>query len=517
MDLSSAITAVVSTLRRRPGDLLPFYLLSTAIPIIARTAGFLSLAAVYVHLEVSGRLAEAQAAAEGADLTPPDLGDPGEFAGEEPDPDAFDEAELEAWLEGIFPVIEPLLSPVAIALLALGIGASILIAAGSYAAISAGQMRAVFARLRSERGLTAGIVGVRRHWLTFLGLYLTEFALWIGVILLGTLAIGVGFVINPFVGAAVALGVFLIGFVVLVAIRILFAFAPAAVVVDDAGVAGSLTGAGGFIRSNPIDAAAYLVVAIGVLVGASSAASALAFVGGGAAVALAAAVVVAPALDLLKTVLYGDHRGAVDPVDPPEARVRDQFVGGIRRGWREMAAFVRVTPGLHLFTVAIAVGFGVLGWLAAAPFVDVFSTSIEARLEGHFPPSATLEFFGNNWTVAISTAMAGVALVIPAISSVAFNGFVLAGVAALEENLEVLIAFVIPHGIFEIPAIIISGALGVHLGLVAWRTFRGRTGREAFADAMENAFWVLLGVGILIAIAAVIEGFISPYYWRFLL
>jgi len=517
MDLSSAITAVVSTLRRRPADLLPFYLLSTAVPIIARTAVFLSLAAVYVHLELSGRLAEARAALDGTDLTPPEFGDPGEFTGGEPDPDAFDEAAFEAWVEGLIPVLDPLLSPLAGVLLVVGIGASVLLAIGSYAAISAGQMRAVFARLRSERGLTAGIIGVRRHWLTFLGLYLSEFALWIGVILLGSLAILVAFVINPFVGAAVALGVFLIGFIVLVAIRILFAFAPAAVVVDDTGVAGALTGAGGFIRANPIDAAAYLVVAIGILIGASSAASALAFVGGGAAVALVAAVIVAPALDLLKTVLYGDHRDAVDPVDPPQARIRDQLGGGIRRGWREMATFVRATPGLHLFTVAIAVGFGALGWVVATPFVDVLPTSIEARLDGHFPPAATLEFFGNNWTVAISTAMAGVALVIPALSSIAFNGFFLAGIAALEENLEVLIAFVIPHGIFEIPAIIISGALGVHLGLVAWRAFRGRADRETFADALERSFWVLMGVGILITIAAVIEGFISPYYWQFLL
>ncbi len=517
MDLSSAITAVVATLRRRPGDLLPFYLLGTAIPIIARTVGLVSLVAVYAHLELSGRLAEARAAMEGVDLTPPDVGDPGGFEGGEPDPDAFDEAAFEAWLEGLLPVIEPLLSPVAIFLVVAGVVIAVALAIGSYAAVSAGQMHAVFARLRSERGLTAGIAGVRRHWPTFLGIYLAEFALWVGVILLGSLAVGVAFAVNPFLGAVVALGAFLLGLLVLLAVRIVFAFAPAAVVVDDTGVAGSLTGSGGFIRSNPADAAAYLVVAVGVLVGASSAASALAFVGGGAAVALAGAIVVAPALDLLKTVLYGDHRDAVDPVETPEARLRDQFTGGIRRGWGDMLAFVRVTPGPHAVTVVVAVGFGALGWIAAEPFVDTFPTSIEARLEGHLPPAATLEFFGNNWTVAISTALAGVALVIPALSSVAFNGIVLGAVAALEENLLVLVAFVIPHGIFEIPALIVSGALGIHLGLVAWRTFRARTDREAFADALENAFWVLIGVGVLIAIAAVIEGFISPYYWQLLL
>jgi Uncharacterized membrane protein len=104
--------------------------------------------------------------------------------------------------------------------------------------------------------------------------------------------------------------------------------------------------------------------------------------------------------------------------------------------------------------------------------------------------------------------------VIPALSSIAFNGLALGATAALEENLVALLAFVAPHGILEIPALFISGALGIHLGIVSWRAFRGRLSREAFADALENAFWVLMGVGVLIAVAACIEGFVSPYYWQ---
>ncbi|MFC6771347.1 stage II sporulation protein M, partial [Halorubrum pallidum] len=97
---------------------------------------------------------------------------------------------------------------------------------------------------------------------------------------------------------------------------------------------------------------------------------------------------------------------------------------------------------------------------------------------------------------------------------IAFNGFALGATAALESNPVALVAFVLPHGIFEIPALFVSGALGIRLGVVSWRTFRGRLSREAFANALENAFWVLVGLGILLAVAGFIEGFISPYYWR---
>ncbi|MBP1923385.1 putative membrane protein SpoIIM required for sporulation [Halorubrum alkaliphilum] len=499
MDLSTAVTATVSTLRRRPADLLPFYLLGTAVPVIARLGLLVALGGVYLHFELSGRLGEVRDTLAGVDLTPPDAENP--------------EA-IEQWAEGLLPAFEPLFSLTAGLLLVTGVIATVLLAILAYAAISAGQMSAVVARLRDERGLTAGIAGTRDRWLTFLGLYLAEFLLWVGVLLLASLVVGVAFVVNPFLGAIVALGAFLLGAVVLVAVRIVFAFAPAAIVVDDAGVLGAVDGAGGFIRSNPADAAAYLVVAVGVVVAIASAASALAFLGGGAVVALVSAVVVAPALDLLKTVLYGDYRGTVDPVGPPEASLRGQFTGGIRRGWRAMVGFVFRTPGTHLFVVALGVGSGALGWMLAEPFVGAVPTSIEARLADHIAPVATLEFFGNNWSVAISTAFGGVALVIPALSAIVFNGVVLGGVAALEVNLPALVAFVVPHGIFEIPAIFIAGALGVHLGRVSWRTFRGRLSREGFADVLENAFWVAMGLGILLAIAAVIEGFISPYYWQ---
>ena len=499
MDLSNAVSATVSTLRRRPGDLLPFYFLGTAVPVIARLGLLASLAGVYLHYELSGRLDVVRDTLADVDLTPPDTEDP---------------AAIEQWAEGLLPAFEPLLTPTAAALLVAGVVVTVVLAALTYAAVSAGQMSAVIARLRSDRGLTAGIAGVRDRWLTFLGLYLAEILLWIGVILLASVAVTVTFVINPFLGAVVALGVFLLGAVLLLAIRIVFAFAPAAIVVDDVGVFGSLDGAGGFIRSNPADAAAYLVVAVGVTVAIASAASGLAFLGGGAVVALVSAVVAAPALDLLKTVLYGDYRGTVSPVDPPAASVRTQFTGGVRRGWREMVAFVVRTPGIHLFVAALGVGSGAVGWILAEPFVGAVPTSIEARLENHIAPVAAVEFFGNNWAVAISTALGGVALVIPALSAIVFNGVVLGGTAALEVNPEALLAFVIPHGVFEIPAIFIAGALGAQLGIVSWRAFRGRVSRAELADTFETAFWVLIGVGILLAIAAVIEGFVSPYYWR---
>ncbi|MFD1569975.1 stage II sporulation protein M [Halorubrum laminariae] len=499
MDLSSAVTTTAATLRRRPGDLLPFYFLGTAVPVIARVGLFVALAGVYLHVELTGRLADAREGLADLDLTPPDTQDP--------------EA-MQAWAESVEPALSPLVSPTAVLLLAAGTLVTLLLAVLAYAAISAGQLSAVAARLRGRRGLTAGIAGVRGRWISFLGIYVAELLLWAGAALIGAAAVAVGFLVNPFLGAAVAIAVLLVGFVVLLAVRVVFAFAPAAIVVDDASAFEAITGSGGFVRTNPADAAGYLVITIGVLIGTASAASALAFLGAGAIVGLASAVVVAPALDVLKTTLYGDYRDAVVPVPPPESGPIDQIRRGVRRGWRELLAFVRRSPGAHVVSIAVGVGFGALGWLAVDPLAGAVTTSIESRLVGHVPPAAAVNFFGNNWAVAIATATGGVALVVPALSSIAFNGFALGATAALESNPVALVAFVLPHGVFELPALFISGALGIRLGVVSWRTFRGRLSREAFANALENAFWVLVGLGIVLGVAGFIEGFVSPYYWR---
>ncbi|TKX52585.1 stage II sporulation protein M, partial [Halorubrum sp. SS7] len=147
----------------------------------------------------------------------------------EPPPETQDPAALRAWAEGLTPAFEPLLTPTVAVLFAAGVLVTVVLAVVAYTVISAGQLSAVAASLRDERGLVGGIAGARSRWLTFLGLYVAELLLWIGVIALGSLAVGAAFLANPFLGAAVAVAALLVGFVALALVRILFAFAPVAV------------------------------------------------------------------------------------------------------------------------------------------------------------------------------------------------------------------------------------------------------------------------------------------------
>ena len=261
-------------------------------------------------------------------------------------------------------------------------------------------------------------------------------------------------------------------------------------------------------------AVGYYAIALGTLLAFSTLVGVLTVVEVQALAAPLAYLAVAPVLDLLKTGLYDAHRGVLSPPSGAVPGLRRQLTSGGRRGVRAVVGFVRESPGLHALALALGLAGAAMGWAVSEPLVGVLDASIAERLADHVPPLAAANFFANNWTVAISTALSGVALAVPAGLSVWFNGVVLGVVARLEVTPIELAAFVLPHGIFEIPSILVAGALGLHLGVVTWRAWRGRMGREALADALERAFWVLVGLGVVLAIAGLIEGFISPYYWR---
>ncbi len=287
-----------------------------------------------------------------------------------------------------------------------------------------------------------------------------------------------------------------------------------ALIVDDTTPLAALRGSVAFIRAEFATAVIYYAVAIGLLVLFSGVSGTFAAVGAPAFTTLVSFLFVVPVLDLLKTAFYGDYQGAVDPPARPEVAVGTQLTGGLRRGVREMVAFVRESPVTHAVALLLLVGGMAVGWVAVEPLVGVFETSIGERISLLVGPTAPLYFFSNNLTVTISIAMGGLALGIPAIGLLLSNGVMIAAVARLEPELAELLAFVIPHGIFEFPAIIIAGALGLHLGAAFLRTWWGGADRQHLADALQRSVWILLGVAVLLGVAAVIEGYVSPYYYR---
>lgn len=501
MSIDDACRAAFRGFLSRPSEFLPYYFLGLSLPAIVQTVWLVGALGAYATVVRQGRLDDIQA----------HLADAGPIAVDDP-------ASLEATGEPLENAVAAAYSPELLAIL----GGTVVVVFVAFlllgAVVSAGQIHAVYAVLRDRPAVRAGVDGIVRDYGTFAVLAVLEIAVaaTVSILVLGTAGLVAAAIGPPIAFFATTFGV-LVWLVALIAVRLSFLFAPQAVVVERVGAADAIRRNLGFVRADPLTTALYvvLVVAAGVLIAAVSAALSLLQATG--ASSLFASLLVVPVLDFVKTVLYADHATGTLPVpSSPEAGVLSRTLEGFRGGWDELWSFVASTPTLHAWSTAVIALGGGLGWYWGARLVPFFEASIARRLGDLFAPGFFVEIAANNWQVAVAQAYAGAVAGIPTIVTLFYNGAYLGILYQIETDPAALVAFVIPHGIVEIPSIVISGALGLYLGIVVLGFARGNRSRAEVVDAVERAYHVLIGLTILIVAAAAIEAFFSPFYHQFL-
>lgn len=122
------------------------------------------------------------------------------------------------------------------------------------------------------------------------------------------------------------------------------------------------------------------------------------------------------------------------------------------------------------------------------------------------------EIMTNNIMVTIYTFAFGATLGVGTLFYLAYNGALIASVLALTYRAGFgndLVTFMVAHGVIELTCIFIAGGSGLLVG-----TAMIMPGDLTRADALKTrgmeAVRLMLGVAILLAIAGIIEGFISP-------
>ncbi len=113
--------------------------------------------------------------------------------------------------------------------------------------------------------------------------------------------------------------------------------------------------------------------------------------------------------------------------------------------------------------------------------------------------------FLNNLGSSFFGMILGVFLGIFPVISIISNGYLLGFVSSLsvENNGLTLLYKLLPHGIFELPAIFISLGLGLRLGGFIFRKKRERTFWEYILESLRVFFFIVIP---LLIIAAIIEG-----------
>ncbi len=181
----------------------------------------------------------------------------------------------------------------------------------------------------------------------------------------------------------------------------------------------------------------------------------------------------------------------------------------------------RKTVGMCALGMALAallgVGAGLLfpeqAWQALNAFMEQAEQSGVVDAEGELSVFALLM---NNWRAMLTSAAYGFVpfLYLPVLS-LAMNGMLLGLLAAIfvagGASLAVYLAGILPHGVFELPALILSVACGVSLCRNMCRMVVSSPDRIPILELLEDLLRVLvLVIAPLTAAAAFVECYVTP-------
>lgn len=124
--------------------------------------------------------------------------------------------------------------------------------------------------------------------------------------------------------------------------------------------------------------------------------------------------------------------------------------------------------------------------------------------------------FLNNLRVSILMLLLGGIIPFIPLLIIFFNGMLIGIMAAylgVNQTMATgtFLLSLLPHGVFEIPAILLSSAVGVVLGTRNWLKWLDIRESPGFLQNMKNGLSFLPVILLLLLIAALIEVSISPY------
>jgi uncharacterized membrane protein SpoIIM required for sporulation/ABC-type transport system involved in multi-copper enzyme maturation permease subunit len=222
---------------------------------------------------------------------------------------------------------------------------------------------------------------------------------------------------------------------------------------------------------------------------------------------------------------------AVNAEGAPAKNLWHWYTQGIPHSLRSLGAATPITIGVFL---VFFVGGGVVGLLPEwrLPLPEISESRAPADVLGRYvgvagaqindesafitPTAAAAFAFQNNARILIGALLLGMftfgvggLILTPAVYVVL--GYIFVQVLLAGWNPAFIFAAVLPHGVIEIPMIVIATAASLRLGAVITRPPNGMTVGGGWTMAAGNALKLMLGVvlpGLLIA--ALLEAFVTP-------
>jgi len=143
--------------------------------------------------------------------------------------------------------------------------------------------------------------------------------------------------------------------------------------------------------------------------------------------------------------------------------------------------------------------------------MQLFEKEVAGQIMGKDTPEIFARLFFNNLEACILLFLGGASFGILTIFILSLNGILIGSIMEIvheDHSIVFVAAAILPHGVFEIPAFILSGSLGILLAqslIGEWYS-----GGDAAGDARGFARLFMISVVPLVLIAAFVEAFITP-------
>lgn len=181
-----------------------------------------------------------------------------------------------------------------------------------------------------------------------------------------------------------------------------------------------------------------------------------------------------------------------------------------KRQYTESWSYLKESRKFIYFSILIFFIFVLIGFLFPTPkfivekIIELFK-EILSKTEGMSQMELIFFIFENNVQASLFGLVFGIFLGIYPVFALMFNGYLVGFVgklAVVEKGFSSLFSL-LPHGIFELPAIFISFSMGIKFGSFIFNKNK--------LDSLKDYFWNSLRVFIfvvvpLLIIAAIIEG-----------
>jgi stage II sporulation protein M len=192
-------------------------------------------------------------------------------------------------------------------------------------------------------------------------------------------------------------------------------------------------------------------------------------------------------------------------------RKKGAFIDNYKRSWKfikESRKFIFIIIGIFLFFTLV--GFFIPAPSSISEWILKYIENVMDETAGFSAVQLISFIFFNNLKSSFAGMILGILLGIFPIFVAVFNGYILGFVMSesVKANGILILWRLLPHGIFELPAVFISLGLGLKIGtnLVFNRKKGGL--RKDFHDSLKVFLFVIIPLLIL---AAIIEGMLIAF------